>query len=170
MAKAKWRKTLDDSMQLKAAVSFVNARNQEEEDFRYMTAVTLQDPMLKQDDFAGYLFIRKCDRRPHVTWTNELRMSKKQERECYRLIQNGASVWCGVKNHNGGTAILLKMDLTWVTLYEDGTTKRGDMPMLRYTFPIVLKASEREAKAAMPESIRMQADELGGFALTRYKG
>ena len=163
-----WRNKLSASLASKPAQSFIAQRNQEEEDFRYMTAILANDPIMRKQDFAGYLFIRKCDKRPNVKWIAEARMTKRQEQACERLIEAGATVWCGVELvGSGATAILMKLDLTWIVLYEDGSVNKGDMPMLRYQWPIKHPASKQAAKANRSQ-VSTKLDALGGVTLKRY--
>lgn len=163
-----WRNHLSASLKSKVAQSFIAQRNQEEEDFRYMTAIMANDPIMRKEDFAGYLFIRKCDKRPDVKWTDEVRMTKRQEQNCEQLMEEGATVWCGIELVNtGATAILMKLDLTWVVMYEDGTVNKGDMPMLRYQWPLKHAESKKAAKAKTT-SIDTKLNALGGVTLKRY--
>lgn len=164
----KWRNQLSASLKSKPAQAFIAQRNQEEEDFRYMTGVMANDPIMRKEDFAGYLFIRKCDKRPDVKWSSDVRMTRKQETACERLMEEGANVWCGIELVNtGATAILMKLDLTWIVMYEDGSVNKGDMPMLRYQWP-VLHAESKKAAKVNGHGVSTKLNALGGVTLKRY--
>jgi hypothetical protein len=158
-----WQKQLASSLKSAVAQNYIARLNQEEDDFKTMTRFSAQDKQLRAMDNAGYLFARQLDRRPDVKYIDALRWTKAMTKTVERIMQEGGDVWCGIEHLNSGaTCVLLKMGEVWVTVYEDGTTNRGVMPMLRYTWPDKLKREKRVAP------VKFETNDLGGRVFNRY--
>lgn len=156
------RKALAASLKLPVAQHYIERLNREEADFKTVTQYAIdagREPSISRSD---WLFTRACGRRPDVRYVDNVRMSKEQFFALQSLINDGGSIWCGIEHiKDGATAVLCKHGTSWIVVYEDGTSNKGEQFMLRYTWPRILK---RCNPAPLPV---FETGSCGGFKLNR---
>lgn len=156
------RKALARSLALPVAQNYIARLNREEEDFKAITRFTLDMGRSPDITRSDWIFTRSCGRRPDVKYVDTVRIAKGQYFALNSLINDGGTIWCGIEHEqSGATAVLCKHGTSWIVVYEDGTSNKGEQFMLRYTWPCKMK----RVKPAPPPSF--ETGSCGGFKLKR---
>ncbi len=148
----RWQHHLKASLQTRVAQQWIKQANREERAFSSaMQEYTMSE--IPSVDWAS------------IKWTDDVRMTKVQADAVENLIDSGIKVWAVVQHKiTGASAVALKHGVTWMLVFEDGTTTSGRVPKFPKVWPLRLKRPD--FRAQRKEVFKL--DSLGGFTLSRY--